>query len=569
VSRKLALVLAVAAALASLAPVARAATPEFFPLPESRGVNTGMVADSSGNVWFGANAANFFTDPPELARLTPSLAVAGTGSGIAYFHTPKAVGEGCCAFSMRDVAFDAENQRVWFTRSMGVYGYGTPAGMSPGTTSGMQVAIVPGAPNLGGIAVAPGGTAWLAENGASNVGPAYAGNRIASTNGSLILNELPDLWHQSGVPEDSSRYDAKPAGVTIGKDGFPWFAEETAGFPGYRLAKAVGDQYLEYQVKPCEPKPLTCSGSNTGTGVLSVTTAPDGSIWFTNVLKNSFGKFDPVNSTFTQYSLTSVDPDLAGGEPRSIRVAPDGTLWLAQFGFISHPKANAIVRIVPTDPPTATVYKLGAGKAPLSVAPDGNGNVWFGVNGDTTGYVGRLAAVLGDPGDPGDPDPGDPKDPGTPGGGGGTGGSSTGTGTAGPSAIPPGEKVVQASGGGVARVNDPELRQGALRLTQICVGPPHDICSLIYLLDTHEYVNGFPGTKPRPRTTKRVVVGSKTVTLNGGESTTVTVDLNAKGKAILKRDGVLHLTFHASQKQAKGKPKVLKTKKLTIKSPTK
>lgn len=211
------------------------------------------------------------------------------------------------------------------------------------------------------------------------------------------------------------------------------------------------------------------------------------------------------------------------------------------------PEANAIVRIVPTEPPTATAYKLGAGKAPLSVAPDGNGNVWFGVNGDTSGYVGRLAGVLGAALSPSDPGAGAP---------GGT--------------VPaPGAKAVKPAGSGFARVNDPALRQGAVRLTQICVGPPEDRCSLIYLLDSHEYVNGFPGTKPRARTTKRVVVGSKSVTLNGGESATVTVKLNAKGKAILKRDGVLHLTFHASQKQGKGKPKVLKTKKLTIKAPKK
>lgn len=553
-SAKLRLVLAVSAVLAALAPAAaHAATPEFFPLPESRGINTGMVADPSGNVWFGANGADGgFADPPELARLTPSLVTPGTSNGITYFHTPKAVGEGCCASSMRDVAFDAQNQRVWFTRSVGVYGYGSLAAMSPGTASGMQVAITPGAPNLGGIAIAPGGTAWFAENGASSVGPAYTGNRVASTDGSLVINEYPDLWHQTGVPPDESRFAAQLAGVTIGKDGAPWFAESNTGFPGYRLARAAGGLYQEYQVKPCVPAPATCSGSNTGTGVLSVTTAADGSIWFTNVLKNSFGKFDPVTSTFTQYSLTDVDPDLFEGQPKMIRAAPDGTLWLAQFGFISHPKANAIVRIVPTDPPTTTVYKLGAGKAPLSVAPDTNGNVWFGVSGDTSSYAGRLAGVLGATLPPGDPGAGAP-----------------GANTPASSSIPAGAKVVKAAGTGFARVNDPELRQGALRLTQICVGPPEDRCSLIYLLDTHEYVTGFPGTRSRARTTKRVVVGSKAVTLNGGEQATVTVKLNAKGKAILKRDGVLRLTFHASQKQSKGKPKVLKTKKLTIKAPSK
>ncbi|HYJ21214.1 MAG TPA: hypothetical protein VEW07_04225 [Solirubrobacterales bacterium] len=547
-SGKLRLVLAVSATLASLAPApARAATPEYFPLPEARGVNVGMVADPSGNVWFGANAADFFTTPPELARLTPSQATPGASTGIDYFHTPSAPGDSCCGFSMHDVAFDAANQRIWFIRSRGTYGYGSPGAMVPGTSSGMQVAQAPGVSEFGGIAIASGGTAWLTENSASNVGPAYAGNRIASTNGGLTLDEYPDLWHQTGVPADSSRFDAGPAGITIGKDGAPWFAEDNAGFPGYRLARGSGGLYQEYQVKPCVPAPATCSGSNTGTGVLSVTTAPDGSIWFTNVLKNSFGRFDPGSSTFTQYSLTSIDPDLFEGQPRSIRVAPDGTLWLAEFGFISHPKANAIVRIVPTDPPTATVYKLGTGKAPLSVAPDSKGNVWFGVNGDTTGYVGRLAGVLGAGLAPGDPGAGAP-------------GGTTPT---------PGTKVVKAAGAGFARVNDPELRQGALRLTQICVGPPEDRCSLIYLLDTHEYVTGFPGTKPRARTTKRVVVGSKAVTLNGGESATVTVKLNAKGKAILKRDGILHLTFHASQKLGKGKTKALKTKKLTIKAPSK
>lgn len=552
-SGKLRLVLAAFAASVALALVpgaATAATPEYFPAPESRGINTGIVADPAGNVWFAVNAANFFTTPPALARLTPSLATAGTSNGIDYFPTPNAAGEGCCAFSMRDVTYDPGKDRVWFTRSMGVYGYGNPASMSAGTTSGQQVALVPGAPNLGDIAVDSSGTAWFTENSSSNVGPAYAGNRIAHTDGSLVIGEYPDLWHQTGVPADSTRYDARPAGVTIGKkDGLPWFAESNPGFPGYRLARATGGLYEEYQLKPCVPEPMTCSGSNTGTGPLSVASDLDGNIWFTNVLKNSFGKFDPLTSTFTQYNLPAIDGDLTGGEPRSIRVAPDGTLWLAQFGFISYPKANAILRIVPTDPPTVTVHKLGAGKSPLSVAPDTKGNVWFAVNGDTTGYVGRLAGVVGE----GPPPP--------PSGGG-------------PAPAPPaGEVVAKATGTGVAKVNDPKLRANSLRLTQICVGPPQDVCSLVYLLDTHEYVTGFPGTKPRlasasaKRKTRRVVVGTKTVSLAGGQSAQVTVNLNAKGKKILKRDGVLRLTFHATQKLAKGKTKVLKTKKLTLRAP--
>lgn len=550
-SRKLALAFAALAVSAALTPAGTsAATPEYFPVPESRGVNTGIVADPAGNVWFAVNAADFFTTPPALARLTPSQATAGTSDGITYFPTPNAAGEGCCAFSMRDVTYDPGEDRVWFTRSMGVYGYGSPASMSAGTTNGQQVALVPGSPDLGDIAVDSSGTAWFTEKSSSNVGPAYAGNRIAHTDGSLVIGEYPDLWHQTGVPEDSTRYDARPTGVTIGKkDDLPWFTEANSGFPGYRLARAVGGGlYEEYQVKPCATPPLTCSGANSAIGPLSIASGLDGTLWFTNVLKNSFGKFDPLTSTFTQYSLPAIDAALTEGEPRSIRLAPDGTLWLAEFGFISHPNANAIVRIVPTDPPTVTVYKLGAGKSPLSVAPDTKGNVWFAVNGDTTGYVGRLAGVTGE-GPPPAPPGGRPATP------------------------PAGEVVAKATGTGVAKVNDPELRAKSLRLTQICVGPPQDVCSLVYLLDSHEYVTGLPGTKPRlatasaKRKTRRVVVGTKTISIAGGESAQVTVNLNAKGKKILKRDGVLHLTFHATQKLAKGKTKVLKTKKLTFRAP--
>lgn len=509
--------------MTSFAPAARAATPEFFPLPESRGINAGMVADSNGNIWFGANAANFFSEPPELGRVTPGSVSAGTSNGIAYFHTPKAASESCCAYSIRDLAYDAENQRIWFTRSMGVYGFGIPKNMTPGSSSGIQVAITPGAPDLGGIAIAPGGTAWFAENGSSNVTPFY-GNRIASTDGSLVIHELPDLWHQTGVPEDSTRYDAKPAGVTIDEEGFPWFAEENPGNPGYRLAKAAAGLYQEYQVKPCEPTG-TCSGSFTGTGVLSVATGPEGDIWFTNVLKNGFGKFDPVTRTFTQYSLTSIDPALAEGQPRVIRAAPDGTLWLAEYGFISHPNANAVVRIVPTDPPTATVYKLGAERAPISLAPDSNDNVWFGVTGGSSSSIGRLAGVLDTESGGGGEEKGSEK------GGGGGGTTPSGGEVTKPPQPAPGAVVVQSSGGGVARVNDPTLRGGnAIQSNQICVGPPQDKCSLVYLLDSHEYVNGLPGTQSRPRPTRRVVVGSKSVTLNGGESATVTNQAQRQGQ---------------------------------------
>ena len=530
--------LAACAALAvlALAPAASAATPEYFPLPGARGVGEGIVADPQGNVWFGAAMAAPETVPP-LGRLVPSAASPGTSNGISFFPTPT-IGEGCCANFIRDVAFDNANGRVWFIRSTGAVGYGLVSSMTPGTTAGLSAVKVPGGVDLGGIAVATGGTAWFTERGATS-SPNYYGNRAASISNALAISELPTLAHYTGSFE-SVRYDAQPRGITIDRDNNPWFVEEDSGNAGYRLAKIAGGSYQEHLLQPCQSTP-PCSGSYTDTGPISVAPALDGTIWFTNVLKNTFGKFDPVTEKMTQYSLTTVDPTLAGGEPRSIRLAQDGALWLAENGYVSHPNANAIVRIVPSDQPTATVYKLGSEKPPLSLAPDAAGNVWFNISPASGGAsIGRLAGVVGAPASP-------------------------------ITTPPPGNVKVKAAGSGVAKTGEVLIHDTDIWAKQVCVGPPQDRCSLVYLLDSHEYVNGFPGTKPRlataskGRKTRRVVVGRKAVTIAGGKTATVKIKLNAKGKRILKRDGVLRLTFHAKQKLGK-RQKTLKTKKLTIRA---
>jgi streptogramin lyase len=561
-------VVAVLAALAAVLPASAGAdpTPEYFPLPEARPIGAGMTVDPSGNVWFGVQGPTTAITPP-LARLTPAALSPGTSSGIEYFPTPEIENEPCCAKFIRDVAFDPINNRVWFVDSTGAIGYGVPALMSAGTLSGQQVATTPGFPDLGGIAVDPSGVAWFTENSSNNVGPAYAGNRVAHTDGSLVIQQYPDLWHQPGNTNES-RYDAEPAGITIGKEGAPWFAEASAGLPGYRLAKATGGEYQEYLLKPCEPT-QPCSGSYTDTGPLSVATAPDGSIWFTNILKNTFGKLDPGSGTITQYSLPGVDSRLAGGEPRVIRAAPDGTLWLAERGFISHPLANALVRIVPTDPPTATVYELGSGHAPISLAPDSTGNVWFGVADTTPSAVGRLAGVVG-------PGSGSGSGGGSTPGGGSSGPTSGGTSTSTSTPPPAGKIIVHPGTVGTAKVGETQVKGDSLSVNQICVGPPSNPCAMVYLLTAGEYTTGFPGTRPRAfasraggRKVRTVVVGSRSVSVPGGSSAKVAIKLNAKGRKILKRDGVLHVTLHVSQKIKKGKAKVLKTKKVTFTAPKK
>ena len=79
-----------------------------------------------------------------------------------------------------------------------------------------------------------------------------------------------------------------------------------------------------------------------------------------------------------QYTLTSIDPTLAGGIPWHITTAPDGTLWMAVRPSSYNGPGNAIVRIVPTATPTATVTKLTTDASALGIGADNAGNIWFG-----------------------------------------------------------------------------------------------------------------------------------------------------------------------------------------------
>lgn len=540
-----AILLLIGAPAASADPV-----PEYFNVPAGYGAGAGIAPAPDGTVWF---ASNLTASPrPSVGRLVVAQASPGTANGMATFPTPTQPGAGCCANGVTSVAFDAANKRLWFVQNDGIVGYADVASVSPGTSAGMTDMLLAHPVSLADVAIGANGLAWFSEHGASNV-PPYAGNRIASIDALLNVTELSNIALQGGASVlDPLRYDAKPNGITTDPSGRPWFAEAEPGNPGYRIATPRGVDYDEYLVQPCAGSP--CSGSFTGTGITDVAVAQDGSIWFTNQLRNEVGRLDLVNRTFTNYSLPGIDPGLAGGQARAISVAPDGTLWIAENGGFSFANANAIVRIVPSQPtPTATVWHLGAGKFPGAVAAGTQGDVWFtvGTNAEPA-LIGRLAGVIAGGGGSG----------GT--GGGGTGGSGTGGGTGG-SGTP-----LRPVSVGVARVGSPSIDGTRLTVNQVCVGPPSDPCSLVYLISTREYVTGFPGSRAsaarkRRAKPKPLILGRKTVTLHGGERRRVTIELNATGRRLLRRAGRLTVFFTVTQKGADGKPpRRIKATKLTF-----
>jgi streptogramin lyase len=552
--------------LAGATPALADVTPEYFDLPTGFTTSFGISAAADGSVWFVANGQSH---TPGIGRLVPAQASPGTTDGVTTYPTPNLMTPSCCANAVRSVAVDGTTDRVWFSQNEGIVGYANPEALVPGTDDGMVATMLPGFQDLWDIAVAPSGLAWFSEQSAGNVGPNYYGDKIASIDSGLKVGEQENIALQGhGPPLNDERYDAQPEGITTDSDGKPWFAESSAGLPGYRIATAPADggPYSEYLVKPCESKP-PCSGSNTGSGPSDVAVAPDGSIWFTNELKNEVGRLDPSGGTFTNYSLTAIDPSFAGGEPRAISVAPDGTLWVAEWGFISHPLANALIRIVPSQPtPTANVFSLGAGNAPAGVAPDTRGNVWASIVPESgPGVIARLAGVT-EVSPPSEEPPAKEKPSTEP-----PAKETPGTAmTTPPTATLPPSVALRPASVGVAKVGPPQSAGSSVSAEQICIGPPSDPCAVVYLLSAGEYVTGFPGTHAsvsKRKKPKAVVLGRTAVTLHGGQKRKITVTLNAKGKKLLKSKGKLVVYFTATEAGGGGTPaKVLERVKITLRS---
>jgi streptogramin lyase len=554
------------------------ATPDYYPLPTGHTIAGGVTADGAGSIWFGVQGVPRGSQPtPSLVRLIPAQASPGTSDGMAAFPTPDPSGVNCCGNQLRSVTFNPEDGKLYYVRSDGNVGHATPAAMVPGQSTAISSTMLPGYQDLWDIAPSPDGGAWFTEHSASNVAPTYYGDRIAYYNGGAPV-EGPNVAIQNGnTTLNGLRYSAQPAGIAVGEDGRPWFVEENPGNPGYRVAtySGSGDNYEEYLVSPCESSGSPCSGSFTGTGLTDVAIAPDGGIWFTNVLNKKFGRMDPSTHAMVHYTMASLG--LAAASPRQITTAPDGTLWMTAYQGFTGATQNALVRIVPSaTAASATVYKTSVSNPPLSVGADNAGNIWFGVgNPSAPSLVGRLAGVVG--ADP-DPDPGPDADPGTGGTGGGGGAGGSGIGGAGggttptppvvgpvPSVTPP--IPLKPATMGQAKLDPPQTGNGAVNTNQICVGPPEARCSLVYLIKEHEYVTGFPSSVNKKRKKQQPrVLGTKTVTLKGGQSAKVTVKLNKLGKRILKGKHKLKIVFSATQKLPNGKTKTVTRKTLTLRS---
>src|SRR5207302_895999 len=129
---------------------------------------------------------------------------------------------------------------------------------------------------------------------------------------------------------------------------------------------------------------LTTFPLSTNLQPVSITTGPDGNVWFSEFpppgvnSPGAIGRITPAGAV-TQY------PVRQGSDPFGLTTGSDGNLWFANLG--------SIARMTPTGVETDfTVPAPGGARAvtgqPVTTGPDGN--VWFTFNASSSDWIGRV-----------------------------------------------------------------------------------------------------------------------------------------------------------------------------------
>ncbi len=146
---------------------------------------------------------------------------------------------------------------------------------------------------------------------------------------------------------------AEPRSITTGPDGNLWFTESRGDRIGrMTLTTGVVTYYR--------------SGMTVGASPRGITAGPDGNLWFTEYKSNRIGKITPAGM-ITEYSVGLS----AGANPNGITAGPDGNLWFTEFS------GNRIGKITPAGVITEYSAGLSANAWPFGITAGPDGNLWF------------------------------------------------------------------------------------------------------------------------------------------------------------------------------------------------
>lgn len=211
---------------------------------------------------------------------------------------------------------------IWYTDGGSDVYRMASSGASIGQTTGFE-ATQGGSPD--GIVLGPDGNIWFTEGQSGEIG------RVNYVGGCCSITEFE-------LPSQASQPD--PDGIIRGPDGALWFTEpginEIGRLNPSQVAAGTSQGITEYPV-PGATIGQT-GGGNVAEAADSITTGPDGDLWFTEAGSQKIGVMSTSGAMVNTFPISGT----LTGEPYGIVEGPDGVMWFTEAG-----SANRIGQVIP------------------------------------------------------------------------------------------------------------------------------------------------------------------------------------------------------------------------------
>ncbi len=218
---------------------------------------------------------------------------------------------------------------------------------------------VPGIGDMWGVTVDGNGDVWLTQySGKGSINP---GGAIVPGGHGRLLRFSPATGNFTIV--DIPTVGSFPFREIVDEKGRVWFTELLGNKIGvYDPALNILE---EYDVPSYFSGPADLAFDFRG------------GLWFTEAYNESVAEFQPATKSFVEYHLSTTDPSRFISSPVGIAVAQNGDIWFADHGgnWITefNPMSKAMTRY-PTGAITGYSYAIAI---PNGLLIDGQGRVWF------------------------------------------------------------------------------------------------------------------------------------------------------------------------------------------------
>jgi streptogramin lyase len=358
----------------------------------------GITAGPAGTLWFAESNTDL------IGRITTDGVITEFGQGIIPNNS-----------APTGIALGSDGN-LWFTEigsksnPLGGIGRITPSGTITQFIAGLTPGLTP-ASGPAGITSGPDGALYFTEQVSGRVGRITTQGTVneftqgyAPTNGPAQITQGPDgnLWFtELGTTQNPGSHvdrittvgvvtqfpspnaispNAAPRGITAGPDGALWFTETGLASSGPGAGNTIGRIDTSGQITEFS------QGIPAGAIPFSITTGPDGNLWFTEAGSSSGGnviQLGAIGRITPQGVVTQFSAGLTSSSvPQDITLGPDGNLWFTDAGD------DAIGRITPQGVITEFSQGITPGGFPVGIATGPDGNLWFtvdhGISGPST-----------------------------------------------------------------------------------------------------------------------------------------------------------------------------------------